>query len=37
MQKGDEKKIAATATAIKKLKNVSDFKYHKMSTSEVLA
>jgi magnesium-transporting ATPase (P-type) len=36
MQKGDDKKIAATAEAIKNLKDVSDFKYHKMSAQDVL-
>jgi magnesium-transporting ATPase (P-type) len=36
MQKGDEKKIAATAEAIKNLKDVSDFKYHKMTAQDVL-
>ena len=36
MQKGDDKKIVATANAIKKLKDVSDFKYHKMGDQEVL-
>jgi magnesium-transporting ATPase (P-type) len=37
MQKGEEAKMAATADALKKLESVSDFKYHKLSSKEVLA
>ena len=36
MQKGDEKKIAATAELIKKL-DVKDFKYHKLTSDQVLS
>ena len=36
MQKGGEAKLAATADALKKLGSVSDFKYHKHSSEEVL-
>lgn len=37
MNKGDEKKIQDTANAIKKMGAVSEFKYHKMSASDVIA
>jgi len=36
MQKGEEAKLKVTADALKKLESISDFKFHKMSTSEVL-
>ena len=36
MQKGDDKKIQETAKAIQKLGAVSEYKYHKMSSQEVI-
>lgn len=37
MQKGDDKKIQETAKAIQKLGAVQEFKYHKMTSNEVIS
>jgi len=37
MQKGEEAKLKLTADALKGLESLSDFKYHKMSSQDVLA
>jgi len=36
MQKGDDKKIKATAAALSGLESIRDFKYHKMAALDVV-